>query len=404
MADDNPFARLGLQKDVVESLHKQGRLEEFLRTYYRSIQAYVHPDRGGDSALAASINAAYSSIQQKPSNIEMWIRGMSEGNGLNSEYLGIIEGLTARVEELQRVEADYRNLQKQYAEILVSGDGTKADVRRASPRARREDRFEEEDDAFEEDFDKARVGFDDTPSIKKPKARRVDADAEASTVGRVKTKERAVPRAEPIKLTNLISYGMDGKPIKYNAYLDSEAVRKADGKYLIESQVGFEKYFASGKDGRRLPSLREWYAMTVLLGDTKRTEFDGLIRDMKDSWLCTGTKIDYKNNLVIHPGYDPIECTFPAGDHWLDEVIDDKKWRRVLRALFGPRDVELVPEVLEKISGKRPYLWTPDVSGRKSLPERAVWLYINAGGFYLSCSSNPIDSLGRARGVRVVSA
>ena len=393
MNDNNPFTKLGLQKDLVESLHRQGRLDDFLRTYYRSVQVYVHPDKGGNSTLAAVINSAYTEIQRKPTNIESWIGSMSNGE-VNSEYVSIIEGLTARVEELQGVEKEYRKLQEEYARLLTSQNGGRsADVRRASPKTKRTEKDFADD--FEDD-----VSGDDAPHVKKPKAKRVDTDADPAA--RTKTKERSVPKTEPIVLTHLTSYGMDGKPIKYNAYLDSEAVRKADGSYLTDSQVGFEKYFASGKDGRRLPSLREWYAMTVLLRDTKVTAFDGLIRDMKDSWLCTGTKIDYKNNTITHPGYDPIKCAFPAGDHWLDEVIEDKKWRKVLQALFGPKDVEIVPETLQTISGKRPYIWTPDTSGRKSHPERAAWLDIGADWFDLKGNYDPIIINGRSRGVRVV--
>ncbi len=399
MTDDNPLVKLGLQKELVESLHRQGRLDEFLRTYYRSIQAHIHPDRGGDSKLAAAVNAAYGEIQRRPANVEYWIRSMSNGSGSNPEHLAIIEGLTARVEELQKVEINYRDLQKSYAELLASkaGDGTKADVRRASPRARREDRAREE--VFEEDFEEE-TEFDDAPSVKKPKARRVDADA--GSAARTKIKERAVPKTEPIVLPDLISYGMDGKPlVKYTAYLDSEAVRKADGDYLIKSQHEFKKYFASTKDGRRLPSTRELYAMAERLQDSKNPAFPGLVSDMKKSWLGSGTKTGYKKNTITHPDYDPIKCTIPIGNHWLDEVIKDAEWRKVLQALFGPKDVERVPEVLQTISGKRPYIWTPDVSGRESTPERAVWLDIGTDRFYLSCYFNPIYGYGRARGVRV---
>ncbi len=398
MDDSNPFTRLGLQKELVESLHRQGRLNDFLRTYYRSIQTHVHPDRGGDSALSATINAAYNAIQQKQSNIESWIRSMS--NGDNPEHLAIIEGLAAKVEEYQGMENDYRILQQQYAELLISRNsgGMKADVRKAAPRARREE------ESFTDDFEES-IGrdFGFTPEVKRPRARRVDADA--APTRKEAAKGRTASKIEPIVLTDLISYGMDGKPAaKYTAYLDGEAVCKADGSYLIETQRGFEKYFASKKDGRRLPDARELYAVIERLHDTKNPALGGIVSDMESSWLCTGTGIDYKKNIIVHPGFGSTECIFPAGSHWLDEVVDDNNWKKVLQAVFGPKDVERVPEILQAVSRKRPYIWTPDASGRKSLPERAVWLNISTDRFDLCCDFNPIIGDGRVRGVRVESA
>ncbi|MBI4147524.1 hypothetical protein HY494_02630 [Candidatus Woesearchaeota archaeon] len=389
--DDNPFVKLGLQKEIVESLHRQGRLNEFLRTYYRSIQIYVHPDRGGDNNLATMVNAAYDEVQRRPANVEGWIRSMGNDHG-NSEYLALIERLTAKVEELQGVEINYRSLQEKYAALLASrnGDGTKADVRTASPRAKKEHDFEEH------------IGRDvwaADPEVKRSRAKRVDADG--GVRAETKKSARTTTTTEPIVIPDLISYGMDGKPAaKYTAYLDGKAVRKADGSYLINNQLSFEKYFASKKDGRRLPNASEWYAMIERLYDTKNPALEGIVCDLRESWLCTGTKINYTGNIIIHPGSDHINCAIPNGNHWLDEVIDDGEWKKVLRALFGPKDVERVPEVLEVVNGKRPYIWVPDATGRKSAPERAVWFDIATVRFGLDCLDDPVSGFGRARGVR----
>lgn len=402
MDDANPFTKLGLQKDVVESLHRQGRLDEFLRTYYRSIQPYIHPDRGGDSALAAKINAAYDSLRRNPECLEAWVRSMSNGNDSNPEYLALIEGLSAKVEELQGMETEYRKLQEQYARLLVSrtGDGTKAKVRTASPRAERDG------DEFYSASDDGSDFTEEAPAVRRPRARRVDtADVDPAPRAATGTKtKRAAPKAEPIVLENLISYNLDGKPAAtYTAYLDGEAVRGADGEYLIKSQREFEKYFASGKDGR-LPTAMEWYAMIERLHDTKNPALEGIVRDMKESWLCTGTGIDYAANTIVHPGHGTIACPIPAGDHWLDEIIGDKKWKKVFQALFGPKDVERLPEVFQAVSGKRTYIWTPSAESRKSYPERAVWVIIDSDRFDLICNLIPIIILGRSRRVRVESA
>ncbi len=391
MSDDNPFARLGLQKEIVESLHRQGRLNEFLRTYYRSIQAYVHPDKGGDNALAVAINSAYDAIQRRPGNVDDWVRSMSNGSSSNPEHLAIIEGLAAKVEELQVMEGDYRNLQQQYAELLTSRTGgVKAKVRKAAPR----DEWKADD--FEEESDR----FADIPAVKKPRARRVDA---AGAAAKAAAKERIVSEAKPIIIPNLISYDLAGRPLVYNLTLDGEAIRKADDSYFLSSQCGFEECFASEKEGR-LPSTRELYALIERLHNTESPSLAGIIRDLREAWLCTGTKIDYSKNIITHPDFEPISCTIPAGDHWLDEIITEKKWRKTFQALFGPKEVDRVPELLQAVSGKRPYIWTPSAESRKANPERAVWLSSYADRFGLDCYNLPISLNGRARRVRIEGA
>ncbi|MBI4147433.1 hypothetical protein HY494_02155, partial [Candidatus Woesearchaeota archaeon] len=71
---------------------------------------------------------------------------------------------------------------------------------------------------------------------------------------------------------------------------------------------------------------------------------------------------------------------------------------------FLQHDVEETTNMLQKVSGKRPYIWTPDAAKRKSNPERAVWFDIHADRFDLYCDNDPIVDLGRARGVRRGSA
>lgn len=409
MDDSNPFAKLGLQKEVVQFLHRQGRLDEFLRTYYRSIQIHIHPDRGGDSALAAAVNAAYDTIRRQPAHIEAWIKTMSNGHGINPEYLELIEGLTAKVEELQGVEKDYRKLQEQYAELLASrtGDGTKADVRRASPKAERED---VSTDDFEESI--GRDFFGDAPEVKRPKARRVDAEADAAARTRKAGREKATPSiAEPIVLENIFLYDLKGKAaLAYKRLeLDGEAVRGRDGKYLIKTQQEWNDYYehAYTTERKELPSLPLLYAMIERMHDEKHPALASVVQDMRENWLCAGTVINYQKDIATHKWIDSkynVTCKIPLGNHWLDEAIKTKDWKQALQALFMPKDVERVPKVLHAVSGKRPYIWTPDTEGRKSNPERAVWLDIGTDWFYLGCTNYPISNFGRARGVRGESA
>ncbi|MDP3698573.1 MAG: hypothetical protein Q8R47_03220 [Nanoarchaeota archaeon] len=172
--------------------------------------------------------------------------------------------------------------------------------------------------------------------------------------------------------------------------LDGEAERSADGKHLIKSQQGWEQHFADA--GKRLPTVGEYVTALKQLDERKNTALPGILQDLRESALCTGTKIDYGHSNL------------PQGSGYLDELMKDSAWKNALQDEVLQYDAQEAVSVLQRASGKRPYLWTPDAGGRKSYPERAVWLGIYAGGFSLGCYDYPILSLGRARGVRDVGA
>ena len=377
MNDDNPFAKLGLQKEVVESMHRQGRLGDFLRTYHRSIQVHIHPDRGGDSALAAAINAAYTEIQRKPASVPSWIQKMSNGNGINPEYLELIEGLTAKVEELQGIEKDYRKLQEQHAALLTSrsGDGTKADVHKASPKARREE-------IFWEDFDES-AGFEDAPAVKKPKAKRVDADAAPRTAAR----KEAAPKSEPLVLPEVILYDAKGKPARRYAKVTLyDLVTNAVGNPVSKTQDGWISHYKTA--GEELLSLPLLYAIIERIHTEKNPAGAGLLRSLQKHWIVTSTRIDYKKDRVTH-GYgfasaETYACPIPGGNHWVDEIEKDTKWRSALQALLMPKDVNHAVTVLHEFSGVRPHIWM--ASNRKSNPIRAAFVYANPDWFSLNCN------------------
>ncbi len=169
-------------------------------------------------------------------------------------------------------------------------------------------------------------------------------------------------------------------------FLDGEAVRDAKGKYLVKSQQGWEQYFAGS--GKRLPTLAEYVTIIKQLDERNDSVALGSIRqDLRESALCTGTKIDYRtSNLPVDAGY-------------LDVLVKDSAWQTALQDLLK-QDVEETVDLLQRTSGKRPYIWTPGAYGRTAHPERAVWLNISSDRFNLDCYDNPISSGGRARGVR----
>ncbi len=180
---------------------------------------------------------------------------------------------------------------------------------------------------------------------------------------------------EPIVLDNLV--------------LDGEAERGADGSYLLKNQREWEEHFAGM--GKRIPTVSEYVRFIDYTRQNNRPAFNGIMRDLEETWLCAG-KIDYsKSNL-------------PVGNGPVDQLLEDPFWQIALEDELFHYNAQRTVALLQEATGKRPYILTPDASGRKSLPERAVWLYIGADWFLLNCYGDPIDGNGRARGVREVGA
>ncbi|MEK6939313.1 MAG: hypothetical protein AABX31_01155 [Nanoarchaeota archaeon] len=167
--------------------------------------------------------------------------------------------------------------------------------------------------------------------------------------------------------------------------LDGEAVRDANGKYLQQSQQGWEKHFAG--TGKHIPTVSEYVSTIKQLDERGDHASQGLLQDLRESWLCAG-KIDYNNSNL------------PSGSGYLNQLVKDPAWKRALEDELFHYDAHEAVSVLQTVTGKRPYIWTPGASGRKSHPERAAWLVILTDRFYLSCGSDPIDGNGRSRGVR----
>lgn len=168
-------------------------------------------------------------------------------------------------------------------------------------------------------------------------------------------------------------------------FLDGEAVRDANGKYLITSQQEWEKLFVGS--GKRLPTLAEYITFFKQLDERNDSAaLDGIMQDLQKNVLCTGTKIDYRrSNLPLESGY-------------LHILIQDSAWQIALQDLLQ-HDVEEAISVLEKVSGKRPYIFTSSAEGRRT-PDKAVWLNFYEVRFCLSCDYLPVSTIGRARGVR----
>ncbi len=168
--------------------------------------------------------------------------------------------------------------------------------------------------------------------------------------------------------------------------LDGEAERDPNGSYRLDSQPGWEAYFAS--TGKRLPTICEYITIIKQLDERQNPALHSLLQDLREYFLCTGTKIDYgKSNL-------------PQGEGYLDDLIKDSAWRKPLEDEVLQYNPKEAAGIIQRASGKRPYIWTPDAARRISTPGRVVWLLINTDRFILNCGINPIYDSGRARGAR----
>lgn len=174
-------------------------------------------------------------------------------------------------------------------------------------------------------------------------------------------------------------------PIYSDLVLDGEAVRNLDGNYRIDSLQGWEEHLAG--TGKRLPTVGEYIITFKHLDEINYPALQGILQDLRESSLCAG-KIDY------------IKSNIPAVSGYLDELMNDSACKNALEDEVFHDDAQEAVSFLYAVSGKRPYLWTPDAAGRKSHPKRAVWVYISTDRFGLYCNINPINNIGRARGMR----
>ena len=185
-----------------------------------------------------------------------------------------------------------------------------------------------------------------------------------------------------------------------NLALDGEAVRGEDGKYLLKTQQEWMSYLAYL--GKRLPTLPEYFVFIHHLQKENHHASKGLLQDLLESWLYTGTIFGYQsNNTITHLGDETrvIPCAIPEGEGYLDILVKDDDWQKVVQTAFEHPDVDEVVEVLQKFSGKRPYIWTPTASSRKATPKRAAWFGCSSYSLDLNGYSN-LYYYGAARGVR----
>lgn len=343
----NPFDELGIKKEMVAYLHRQGRLDEVLKGYVRLLNVHTHPDTGDTSDLAARINGAYATIKDSPDRIVDWLSSMQ--NGVSSDHLVVIEGLVAEIERLQGVDREYEALREKYAQLLVQGS-VDADVKKANPRTTGTRRDYEE------------------PCIRTPP--RTGASAGA-------TEEPRRPSLEPIVLRDIALYDARGKPVREykTVTIDAESVKER-GSYVIKTQDQWISYFK--KTGGVMPSFPLLYAIIERLHTTEHPAAVAILKDCRENWTCTSTRLDYAHDRMIHNfGFADAQTyamPMPVGERRAHDVIRENDWRAFLHALLMPKDLDQAIEGLKLWSSVPPYIWTASKDTRKSHPERAAFL------------------------------
>src|SRR3989344_9188131 len=187
--------------------------------------------------------------------------------------------------------------------------------------------------------------------------------------------------AELITLPDLVLYDTRGKPSqKYDTVtLSGEAHKDAAGSYISKTQDEWIAHYAGRKE--QLPSLPLLYAIIENMHKEKHPARVQLLKELKDSWMCTSTRIDYSSNSITHDyGKEPVgfRNVIPKGNHWLKDITRNKEWKNTLQALLMCKDVDKAQEVLGSFTGFSPHIWTPD--DRKSVPGRAAFVDVDVGG------------------------
>lgn len=207
---------------------------------------------------------------------------------------------------------------------------------------------------------------------------------------------------ESTVLEGIKFYDPDGKPIReYKPITIAGEAVKEQGAYVSKTQ---DNWISRHRERREeFPSVPLYMAIMEKTYDLDHNHplLRSIAKDIKDSWICTSTRINYAENKIIHGygGRSPLElsCTFPEGRHHVKDIKDDKQWRRALQSLFLTPDIDKTLEMLERTSGVPPYIWTTDGIGRRSNPLSAAFLNVNTVRLDLDYYYHDIS--GRSRSV-----
>jgi len=134
-----------------------------------------------------------------------------------------------------------------------------------------------------------------------------------------------------------------------------------------------QAYEYNDKQGTRMVNTQD------LQNINDKEFFKTLNKEMVYSFFLSGTRIEYKDNLMAtitpHKGQS-ITIKIPELNGEFDENNEEQV--NYLKALFGENAVSLVKDLAK---GNTIYLWTPSQESRNNYPKRAVRLFFDRDGF-----------------------
>lgn len=120
MTSDNPFDNLGLSREVVEELYREGVLHPFLGRYKHALHLTFHPDgKSKETRFYADANQALSEIEKHKGSVPNWLKTMKSEGSKHSELEELVVALSDDVKYRIGVETDLRKKLEEYHALQI---------------------------------------------------------------------------------------------------------------------------------------------------------------------------------------------------------------------------------------------------------------------------------------------
>ena len=202
-----------------------------------------------------------------------------------------------------------------------------------------------------------------------------------------------------------------------NNVITLDEIAAENGAYKTQKQwIG---YWNGVKDGRLFASMKDMYAVFWQIRQSPE-QYRTLLANLRDAfdkrWVVTSTRIIYQAGstqaeIIHHYGSNGheqnIHLEIPVYRRTkISDVLNSEGGLAYLKALFGTeQDKKDISDTLKLVSRKEKdeiFVWTPDLDGRASYPDKVALLYYYIDGFHVN-GNDDIGSDGRSFGVRYAS-
>jgi len=182
-------------------------------------------------------------------------------------------------------------------------------------------------------------------------------------------------------------------PVRNNLVLDGEAVYDPNGNYRIENQQNWEKDLT--KMGKRLPTVGEYIiTFNQLMNEQNIPALNKILEEIYFNMLCAG-KINFSKS-----NFPEVDNRHELPTNYLDNLVKDPTWRKSLEEELFHYDAQQALDIMQRASGRKPYLWLPNIRERRERPKKAIWLSFNEDRFNIVCVSGLTGiQYGAARGI-----